>query len=132
MTMTDPISDLLTRIRNASGIGRLTVEIPWSRIKEQICRVLVAEGFAAEVSVTGAGPARRISLVLGYTEAGEPVITGLRRVSRPSLRVYRPAAEAPTVRAGLGISIISTPEGLVVDREAKQRGVGGEVLCEVW
>ncbi|MFP6627344.1 MAG: 30S ribosomal protein S8 [Deltaproteobacteria bacterium] len=132
MTMTDPIADLLTRIRNASSARHERAEIPWSRVKEQICRVLVSEGYIREVSVAEDGPGKKITLVLAYTEAGAPVISGISRESRPSLRVYSGAADAPRVRLGLGVSILSTPAGLLVDREARRRNVGGEVICKVW
>ena len=132
MSMTDPISDLLTRVRNGSKARRETVDIPWSVIKEAVARVFVDEGYLREVAVTGDGPNKRIRAFIAYTESGAPVLTGLRRVSRPSLRVYRPARKVPVVRNGLGISVISTPEGVLADREARRRNIGGEVLCEVW
>jgi small subunit ribosomal protein S8 len=132
MGMTDPIADMLTRIRNATSARHDKVDVPWSRLKEQIARVLVAEGFAREVVVSSAGAERKVTLLLRYSDAGESVISGIRRVSRPGLRVYRSAKRATVVRAGLGISILSTPQGLLVDRDARRRNLGGEVLCEVW
>ncbi len=132
MSMTDPISDFLTRVRNGSRARREIVDIPWSVIKEAVAHVLVDEGYLREVAVTGDGPKKKIRTFIAYSESGKPVITGLRRVSRPSLRVYAPARRVPTVRRGLGVSIISTPQGVLVDREARRRNIGGEVLCEVW
>jgi small subunit ribosomal protein S8 len=132
MGMIDPIADMLTRIRNATSARHDKVDVPWSRIKEQMARVLAAEGFAREVVVSGAGAQRKVTVLLRYSDAGESVISGIRRVSRPGLRVYRPAKRATVVRAGLGISILSTPQGLLVDRDARRRNLGGEVLCEVW
>jgi small subunit ribosomal protein S8 len=132
MGMTDPIADLLTRIRNACRARHDKTEIPWSRLKEQVAKVLVAEGYARDVVVTGSGPEKKMTVLLRYTDGGEPAITGLRRVSRPGLRQYSSAQKAPSVRAGLGISILTTPAGLLVDREARSRNIGGEVLCEVW
>ncbi len=132
MTMTDPIADLITRVRNGSIARHDSVLVPWSRVKEQLCLVISNEGYLGEVVVEGDGPGRQIRVKLRYTEAGLPVITGLKRISRPSLRRYSSAGDAPVVRNGLGVSILSTPAGLLPDREARRRGVGGEVLCEVW
>jgi len=132
MGMTDPIADMLTRIRNASRARHDKAEIPWSRMKEQVANVLVAEGFVRDVVVAGSGPQKKLTVLMRYTDGGEPAITGIRRVSRPGLRQYSAAQKAPTVRAGLGVSILSTPAGLLVDRDARKRNVGGEVLCEVW
>ena len=132
MTMTDPIADLLSRVRNGSSARHDSVTMPWSGFKERLCLVMKSEGYLGEVTVDGEGPGRQIRVALRYTESGIPVITGLRRVSRPSLRRYTSAADAPVVRRGLGVSILSTPAGLLPDREARKRGVGGEVVCEVW
>jgi len=132
MGMTDPISDLLTRIRNASAARHEKTDVPYSRIKEQVARVLVAEGYARDVVVSGSGAEKKMTVLLRYTDSGQPSIVGVRRVSRPGLRSYTSAKDAPAVRGGLGVSILSTPAGLLVDREARRRNVGGEVLCEVW
>jgi small subunit ribosomal protein S8 len=132
MTMTDPIADLITRIRNGSLARHDSVLVPWSRFKEQLCAVFKSEGYIDSVVVEGDGPGRSIRVDLRYTEAGMPVITGLKRISRPSLRRYSSAGDAPRVRNGLGVSILSTPAGILPDREARRRGVGGEVICEVW
>ena len=132
MGMTDPIADLLTRVRNAATARHDKTEMPWSRMKEQVARVLLAEGYVRDVMTTGQGATKTLTVMLRYTENGEAAITGIRRVSRPGMRVYSAASDAPVVRKGLGISILSTPAGLLVDREARRRNVGGEVVCEVW
>ena len=132
MSMTDPIADMLTRIRNGNQARKERVDVPWSRLKEELARVLVGEGFLRECAVVGDGTARQLRIALKYDDQRRPVITGLRRVSRPSLRVYVGRERIPAVRAGLGVNVLSTPVGLLVDRDAKQRGVGGELLCSVW
>lgn len=132
MSMTDPIADLLTRIRNGNRARKERVDVPWSTLKEAVARVLIAEGFMREATAVGEGTAKVLRLVLKYDEQRRPVITGIERVSRPSLRVYVGKEEIPLVRGGLGINVLSTPAGVLVDREAKQRGVGGELLCAVW
>lgn len=132
MSMTDPIADLLTRIRNGNRARKERVDVPWSTLKEAVARVLIAEGFLREATVVGEGTAKVLRLVLKYDEQRRPVISGIERVSRPSLRVYVGKEEIPAVRGGLGINVLSTPAGVLVDREAKQRGVGGELLCTVW
>ena len=132
MSMTDPIADMLTRIRNGNQARKERVDVPWSRLKEALAHVLVSEGFLRECAVVGDGTARQLRIALKYDDQRRPVITGLRRVSRPSLRVYVGRQNIPAVRAGLGVNVLSTPAGLLVDRDAKQRGVGGELLCSVW
>jgi small subunit ribosomal protein S8 len=132
MSMTDPIADLLTRIRNGNQARKERVDVPWSRTKEAITRLLVSEGFLRDCTVVGEGVQKQIRIVLKYDEQRRPVITAMQRVSRPSLRVYVGKQEIPAVRGGLGINVLSTPAGILVDREAKQRGVGGELLCSVW
>lgn len=132
MSMTDPIADLLTRIRNGNQARKERVDVPWSRLKESVARVLIAEGFLRDATVVGEGAAQMLRLTLKYDEQRRPVITGIQRVSRPSLRVYVGKEEIPLVRGGLGINVLSTPAGVLVDREAKHRGVGGELLCAVW
>ncbi len=130
--MTDPIADLLTRIRNACSSRRAQVSLPHSRTKEALVRLLADEGYLGDVEVAGEGAARSITAQIRYGDGGQPVITGIRRVSRPGLRRYTSSSEAPRVRGGLGVSILSTPLGLLSDREARRRNVGGEVICEVW
>lgn len=132
MSMTDPIADLLTRIRNGNRARKERVDVPFSTLKEAVARVLIAEGFLRESTVVGEGTSKVLRLVLKYDEQRRPVISGIERVSRPSLRVYVGKEEIPAVRGGLGINVLSTPAGVLVDREAKQRGVGGELLCTVW
>jgi len=131
--LTDPIADLLTRIRNGTHARKATVDMPWSRHKEAISKVLVAEGYlesAAEVTEEGKGRTLRIGL--RYDDRRRPVILGIKRVSRPSLRVYVGSTEIPAIRRGLGVNVLSTPKGVLVDREARKQGVGGELLCTVW
>lgn len=130
--MTDPIADLLTRIRNACSGRRDQISLPHSRVKEAIVRLLADEGYLRDIEVTGEGPAKAIVAHIRYGEGGEPVLSGIRRVSRPGLRRYSSSSEAPRVRGGLGVSILSTPLGFLSDREARRRNVGGEVICEVW
>ncbi|MBI2963488.1 MAG: 30S ribosomal protein S8 [Deltaproteobacteria bacterium] len=130
--MTDPIADLLTRIRNANRARKDWAEMPWSKLKEGIARVLVDEGFLREVAVAEKDGAKILRVALKYDEFRRPVLTGIRRVSRPSLRVYVGTREIPTIRKGLGVSVLSTPKGVVADRVARKEKVGGEVLCSVW
>jgi small subunit ribosomal protein S8 len=128
--MTDPISDMLTRIRNAHAALLPTVEIPHSKIKESIASILKKEGFVSEVAVEGK-PRKMIKIKLKYT-GKKGVIEGLRRISTPGLRNYVGSTEIPRVRNGLGISIISTSQGVMSGQEAKKKNVGGELLCHVW
>lgn len=132
MAMSDPIADLLTRIRNAVRAGHEHAYIPWSRLKEDICKVLRQEGYIEEYSVAGEGVERSLRVTIRYAKDGKPVITQLRRISKPSLRVYVKGKEIQQVRSGLGISIISTSHGLMTGRDAYRQRVGGEVICEVW
>ena len=134
MGMTDPIADMLTRIRNALRAGHDSVEVPCSRVKESLVKVLVAEGYLQEVkrlkAKDGAGELLRIHL--RFDKENRPVISGMRRVSRPGRRVYVGLAEIAPVRKGLGVNVLSTPKGILVDREAKKAKVGGELICSVW
>ncbi|HSV07854.1 MAG TPA: 30S ribosomal protein S8 [Candidatus Binatus sp.] len=130
--MTDPIADMLTRVRNATSARKATVDVPWSRHKEEIARVLVQEGYLAAAAAVEAEPRRVLRIDLRYDNRRRPVITGIRRVSRPSLRVYVGTDEIPAVRGGLGINVLSTPKGVLVDRDARREKVGGEVICTVW
>jgi small subunit ribosomal protein S8 len=130
--MTDPIADMLTRIRNAAGARHASVDVPWSRQKEAIARVLVDEGYLAATAVVEAQPRRVLRIDLRYDQRRRPVMNGLRRVSRPSLRVYVGADDIPAVRRGLGINVLSTPNGVLTDRDARRAKVGGEVICTVW
>jgi small subunit ribosomal protein S8 len=131
--ITDPIADMLTRIRNGAHARKASVDMPWSRHKEAIAKTLVNEGYlesAAEVTEEGAS--RRLRVTLRYDDRRRPVITGIKRISRPSLRVYVGATEIPAIRKGLGVNVLSTPKGVLVDSEARKQGVGGELLCTVW
>lgn len=134
MGMTDPIADLLTRIRNAARAGHENVEVPWSRIKEDITRVLVEEGYLQEFKRVKAtnGAGEGIYIQLKFDKENKSAISGLKRVSRPGLRVYVKVQEIPPIRKGLGINILSTPKGILVDREARKAKVGGELICSVW
>ena len=132
MSQTDPIAELLTRIRNATHARHERVEVAHSRIREAICRVLVAEGFLGTVETGGEAPKRTLALSLRYSDKREPVIRGIRRVSRPSLRRYSGASEIPRVRGGLGVQVLSTPLGVMTDREARRKKVGGEILLAIW
>ncbi len=130
--VTDPIADMLTRIRNAVAVGHERVVMPASKMKAGIAEILAAEGFIDRFEVTGDGHARTLELVLRYGERRSPAILGLRRVSRPGHRVYRGAGELPRVQGGIGVAVVSTSQGLMPDREARRRRLGGEIVCEVW
>jgi small subunit ribosomal protein S8 len=130
--MTDPIADMLTRIRNAVRVERTVVEMPLSKVKRGLADVLVREGYIWKWEEVEARPSSQLRLHLKYGNNGERVIRHIKRVSKPGCRVYRGASELRPVLNGLGISIISTSSGVVSDREARQRQIGGEVLCELW
>jgi small subunit ribosomal protein S8 len=132
MSMTDPIADLLTRIRNAAQARKEQVDVPWSKVKSRIVEVLASEGYLKEHSVVEQDGHRILRVWLKYDSHNRPVIIGLKRVSRPSLRIYVGAGEIPPIRRGLGVSILSTPAGIVTDREARKLHVGGEIVCSVW
>lgn len=128
----DPIADMLTRIRNASMIQQTQVSMPSSKIKVAIAQILKDEGFVRDYIVTDAHPQPQLVLALKYTGKGSSVITGLERVSKPGRRVYTGHSEIPWVRSGLGINILSTPQGLMTGRKARKARLGGEILCNVW
>jgi small subunit ribosomal protein S8 len=130
--VTDTIADMLTRLRNANAARHDHVVVPASRLKVEIARILKAEGFIADFQVIDRAPQPQLRLQLRYGPRREQVLTGVRRVSRPGLRVYARRAQVPAVRRGLGIAILSTSQGVMTDREARRRGIGGEVLCYVW
>jgi small subunit ribosomal protein S8 len=130
MSMTDPIADLLTRVRNAQRASKAEVTIPASKLKSAILKVLLDEGYIAGFEATETEGKPSISVALKYFE-GRPVIETIKRISKPSLRVYRGKDELPKVNNGLGVAIISTSRGLMSDREARKQGAGGEVLCTV-
>ena len=127
--MTDPIADMLTRIRNALTVRKETVEVPVSNMKKAIAEILVKEGYIKEVSTAENG---NLVLTLKYTEDKQSVIGGLKRVSKPGLRTYSGAQEMPKVLGGFGIAIVSTNKGIMTDKQAKAQNVGGEVLCYIW
>lgn len=130
--LTDPIADMLTRIRNALAARKTTVDMPWSRQKERLADVLVQEGFLESTSISELEGHKALHVSLRYDNQRRPVILGIKRVSKPSLRVYVGVRDIPVVRKGLGVSVLSTPKGLLVDREARRQKVGGEVVCSVW
>lgn len=130
--MSDPIADMLTRIRNAVSVERPTVEMPISKIKKGVAEVLKREGFIWDWKVEEAKPVSQLQIDLKYGPTGEKIIRHIKRVSKPGCRVYSSARELRPVLNGLGISILSTSRGLMSDREARQQKVGGEVICEVW
>lgn len=130
--MTDPIADMLTRLRNALSINRKTVEMPTSKVKESIARVLKDEGFIEDFQVAGEVPQRLLKMYLKYGPLGEKVIRDLTRVSKPGCRIYKGVADLGHIRNGLGIWIVSTNRGVLSDRECREMSVGGEVLCSVF
>ncbi|WP_019787317.1 30S ribosomal protein S8 [Streptococcus sobrinus] len=132
MVMTDPIADFLTRIRNANQARHEVLEVPASNIKKGIAEILKREGFVKNVEVVEDDKQGIVRVFLKYGQDGQRVITGLKRVSKPGLRVYAKREELPKVFNGLGIAIISTSEGLLTDKEARQKNVGGEVVAYVW
>jgi small subunit ribosomal protein S8 len=134
MTMTDPIADMLTRIRNANMTFKDQVEMPSSKVKESLAAILKKEGYVSDFSVSDATdrPGRTLSIDLKYTQNRDRTISGLRRVSKPGLRVYTKSDNGPRVLGGLGIAVLSTSKGLMTDREARRNRIGGEVLCYVW
>ena len=132
MQITDTIADLLTRIRNASSAKHDSVQIPASNMKKAICQILEDEGYIKSYSVTEDGKQGMIKVILKYGEGKRPVIMGLKRVSKPGLRIYSNAEELPKVMKGLGVAIISTSKGVMTDRQARKENVGGEVLAFIW
>ncbi len=132
MIVTDPIADMLTRIRNAQTARHETVIIPDSKMKKAIAEILLAEGYISSVEYIEDKIQGKIKITLKYTEDNKKVISGLKRISKPGLRIYAGADELPRVLNGLGIAIISTSKGVVTDREARKLGLGGEVLAYVW
>jgi small subunit ribosomal protein S8 len=134
MGMTDPIADMLTRIRNAARARHQKVSVPWSRLKENIVKVLIEEGYLKEQKKVKAsqGWGDELVIQLKFDRDNRPIITGMKRVSSPGRRVYVGAHEAVPIRKGLGIHILSTSKGILVDREAQKTKVGGELICSVW
>jgi small subunit ribosomal protein S8 len=132
MSVNDPIGDMLTRIRNAQLMKHQYVLVPASKIKKSIAEILVAEGYVEKYDEIDAQPRPQLRLWLKYDRERKPVITNLRRVSKPGRRIYKGKDEIPWVLSGVGIAILSTSHGLMTDRQARRQGVGGEVLCYVW
>ena len=132
MNIADPIADMLTRVRNASRARHTEVVVPASRTKREIARILKDEGFIADVSEEKAGPATVLRLQLKYVDGKVPVVSGLKRISKPGLRVYAGKTDIPRVLGGLGIVIVSTSKGIMTGAQAKQAELGGEILAYVW
>ena len=130
--MTDPIADMLSRIRNANNARHKSVDIPCSNIKKEIAQILLDEGYIKGFDVVEDDKQGMIKVDLKYSEDGEKVISGLKRISKPGLRVYVKCEDVPKVLGGLGIAIISTSKGIITDKKARQEKVGGEVICYVW
>ena len=132
MPVTDPIADMLTRIRNAQGMRHESLVMPVSKMKVALARILKEEGFIRDFDVLRGQPQAMLRIHLSYRENREPAVSGLRRVSKPGLRVYVGKGEIPRVYGGLGISILSTSKGVITGRDAWRNGIGGELLCYVW
>lgn len=133
MSMSDPVADMLTRIRNAGMVHFQEVDIPYSQMKNHIAQIMAEEGYINGSQVLkGKGPQDTLRLNLKYDQKGQKVITGLRRVSKPGRRVYARHYDIPAVMSGLGISIISTSQGVISGRQARAKKIGGEIICEIW
>jgi small subunit ribosomal protein S8 len=132
MSVTDPIADLLTRVRNASAARHREVTLPSSRVKREIARILVEEGFIESFETQAEGVQEMLTMRLKYVDGRTPVVTGLKRISKPGLRVYARKTEIPRVLGGLGLAILSTSHGIMTGAQARKEHLGGEVLCYVW
>lgn len=132
MSMTDPVADMLTRIRNATMVRHDRTDVPASKMKVAVAKILKQEGFIRTFKVVEEGPQGLIRIYLKYADDGEPAIHGLKRVSSPGRRVYRGVGELPKVRNGLGVAVVSTNRGVLTDEQARGLQVGGEILCEIW
>jgi len=132
MVMTDPVADLLTRVRNANMVHHEKVEIPASKMKKAIAEIFKSEGYIREFEFIDDGKQGIIRVYLKYGPNKEKVITGLKRISKPGLRVYAKKDEVPKVLSGLGTAVISTSKGVMADKDARQQGLGGEVICYIW
>ncbi len=132
MTMTDPIADMLTRIRNANTVGHATVDVPASNMKKAIAGILKEEGYISDFEIIDDNKQGVIRITMKYGADKERVISGLKKISKPGLKVYAKKNEVPKVLGGLGVAIISTSNGIISDKKARQLGVGGEVICYVW
>ncbi len=131
MQITDPIADMLTRIRNASSAGHKTCSVPSSKLKRNIADILLSEGYISNVEYTEDNKQGELTITIKYFE-NSPVIAGIKRISKPGLRIYAESNDLPTVLDGLGIAIISTSKGLMTDKQAREAGIGGEVMAFVW
>jgi small subunit ribosomal protein S8 len=132
MAMTDPISDMMTRIRNATTVRHDRTDVPASKMKLELAKILKQEGYIRTFKLLEEGPQGVLRIYLKYADDGEPVIHGMKRISKPGRRVYRSVRDLPKVRAGLGVAVISTNRGVITDEQARSLSVGGEVLCEIW
>ena len=132
MVMTDPIADMLTRIRNANIVKHETVELPSSRMKKTLAELMVQEGYLSGIEEYMDGSVPMLKLGLKYGANKERVITGVKRISKPGLRVYAQKDNVPKVLGGLGVAVLSTSKGIMTDREARKEGIGGEVICYIW
>jgi small subunit ribosomal protein S8 len=132
MSMSDPLADFLTRIRNGVKANFETIEMPLSKLKVNVARVLKEEGYINDYQVLDQGVQGTLRIELKYGPDNEKVITGIRRVSKPGLRQYSKSGRIPKVMSGLGVAILTTSQGVITDREARRRNIGGEILCEVW
>lgn len=132
MNVTDPVADMLTRIRNASATHHPYVDMPMSRLKRNIAQILKEQGFISDYEQVKDAKYPTLRLFLRYTGKREPVITGIRRISKPGQRIYCKAAGMPRVLGGMGVAVVSTPKGVMTERQARRNNVGGEVLCYVW
>ena len=132
MTMTDPIADMLTRIRNALKASHEEVDIPSSKLKINLTKILKSEGFIRNFKIISDGRHKTLRIFLKYDQEGDAVISGLKRISKPSCRIYRGCVDIPKVLNGYGVNILSTSKGLMTDREARSLNVGGEVICSLW
>ncbi len=130
--MTDPITDMFNRIKNALAAKHTTVEVPFSKIKLKIAEILKKHGFVTDFKRKGRGAKKVIKILLKYNNDGVPAISNLKRISKPGRRIYKKVKEIKKVKDGYGIAIISTPKGLMTDKEARKNKLGGEVLCEIW
>jgi len=130
--MTDPITDMLNRIRNAQAVRHQTVEVPHSNLKQKLAEILVREGFLDKIEKRRKKTQKIIEIYLKYSADKSPAISGLKRISKPSQRIYKKSKEIRRIRGGYGIAIISTPQGLMTNKEARKKKTGGEILCEIW
>lgn len=129
--ITDPVADMLSTLKNAALARRKRVAVPYSRLKEEIAKVFVAEGYMESVKIGGVSPKQELIVEIAYKD-GLPVMTDVKRRSKPGLRVYVNKTSIPSVSGGMGVTVVSTPNGMMTGLEAKKRGVGGELMCEIW